>query len=341
MDEPSSSQSQSSQPQDSQPQGSQSQQTSITSAERKAAWIQACRPRTLPLAAAGSVIAAALAFDFGVFRWAIFILMLITSIQLQIIANFADDYGDLKSGLDDDSRVGPKRGMQRGIITFAQMKRALIVLSCDTFTIGLILVIVSFMGGPDLDGGALATIIAFVALGIVCIAAAMLYTMGKHPYGYMGLGDIVSFFFFGIVAVVGGTFLYVHAFTWVSLVAAIGLGLPTAAVMNVNNMRDSAADKAKGKRTIANLLGDPAMRVYETVLLACAAVCFLASAAMCGVTHPLAYIALVISFVPWIRMLATMWKTPDPQHFDRLMKPTSMGSVIVAIVFAAVVVIAG
>lgn len=305
----------------------------VTPEQRRQAWIEATRPRTLPLAAAGSLVAAGIAAAAGQLRWPVFALMLLTSVLLQVIANFADDYGDLKSGLDDETRVGPKRGLQRGIITFPQMKRALIVTSALTFSVGVALVVVSFTGGPPMDGGSVAAIVAFVALGAAAIAAAMLYTMGSHPYGYIGLGDVVSFVFFGIVAVVGGSFLYLHEFTAQAWVGGVALGLPVMAVMNVNNMRDARRDAAKGKRTVANMLGDPAMRVYETALLVASAVLFVVTEALCGSRSPLGYVLLLVCYLPWARMLADMWREPDPERFDRLMAPVSMGAVAVAAVF--------
>ena len=318
-----------------------SQATTFTAQERKAAWVQAVRLRTLPLAVAGSLVAAALAGIAGVFRPAVFVLMLVTSAALQVIANFADDYGDLASGLDDETRVGPKRGLQRGVIKVPEMRRALVGLSAATFVVGVALVVVAFTGGPAMSGNSVAAMVAFVVLGVAAIAAAMLYTMGKHPYGYVGLGDVMSFLFFGVVSVVGGSFLYLHEFTWVSLVAALALGLPVMAVMNVNNMRDAKRDAAKGKRTVANRLGDPTMRVYETALLVGGAALFVVAMALCGVTNPAAYVVLAASFVPWARVLVTMWKTPDPERFDRLMGPTSIGSVIVALAWTLMVALFG
>ena len=245
-----------------------------SSAEKRAAWVQACRLRTLPLAAAGSVVAAALAADAHAFRWPVFVLMFLTSVALQVIANFADDYGDLASGLDDDSRVGPRRGMQRGIISVPEMRRALAGLVAATLALGVALVIVAFASGPALGGGTVVAAVVFVALGVASIAAAMLYTMGRHPYGYVGLGD-------------------------------------------------------------------PAMRVYETALVVASVALFLLSAALCGVRSPLAYLVILVACVPWARALVAMWRIPDPERFDRLMGPMSGGSVIVAAVFALVVVIAG
>ena len=184
-----------------------SEATSTTNKQQvRAAWIEAMRPRTLPLAAAGSVVAAGIAAAAGQFRIEVLMLMFVTSILLQIIANFADDYGDLSHGLDDETRVGPKRGLQRGVITMKQMKLALVGTCALTFAVGVALILVAFSGGPAMTGSSWTAIVVFVVLGVACIAAAICYTIGKHPYGYIGLGDFMSFLFFGIVAVVGGTF---------------------------------------------------------------------------------------------------------------------------------------
>lgn len=307
--------------------------------ERRAAWIEAARPRTLPLAASGSLVAAGVAAAYGEFRWGVFALMFVTSVLMQVIANFADDYGDLSHGLDDETRVGPKRGLQRGVIAVPQMRRALVATCAATFAVGVALVAVSFLGGPAMTGGAWTAAAVFVALGLCAIAAAVLYTMGRHPYGYIGLGDLMSFLFFGVLAVVGGSFLYLHAFTWASLVASFALGCPVVAVMNVNNMRDAKADAAKGKRTVANMLGDPGMRVYETVLLALGAVLFLASLAMLGVDGFVPYFLTTVCFAVWGAVAGRMWATPDPERFDRLMAPTSMGTVLVSLAWLASVLI--
>lgn len=225
-----------------------------TVAETRAAWVEAARPRTLPLAASGAVIAAGLAASAGAFRIEVLVLMLLVSVLLQVIANFADDYGDLAHGLDDETRVGPKRGMQRGVISPAEMRRVLVATCAVTFALGCALIYVSFADGPALGAGSLGAAAALVLLGLAAIAAAVLYTVGPHPYGYLGLGDLMSFTFFGLVAVIAGSFLYTHAFSVASIAAGVALGLPVAAVMNVNNMRDSLDDAAKGKRTVANRL---------------------------------------------------------------------------------------
>lgn len=326
----------------------------FTRDEVRAAWVQAARLRTLPLAASGSFIAAGIAAHFGVFRIEVFALMFVVSMLLQVIANFADDYGDLAHGLDDETRVGPKRGMQRGIITPAQMKRALTGMCALTFALGCALIAVAFTGGPARTGGTWSAAAFFVVLGAVSIAAAVLYTVGPHPYGYLGLGDIVSAVFFGLVAVIGGGFLYLHAFEPLTLAAGIALGLPVAAVMNINNMRDSTADAAKGKHTIANRLygrraalgpdaGERAMRLYHLVLVWCSVALFLIAIAVAGGPTPRTLAGAVIVCLcarPLLGATYGVARELDHTKLDRFMAPTSMGTVLVALGVTAALVIA-
>lgn len=328
---------------------------SASAHEVKAAWIEAARPRTLPLAASGSLIAAGLAAARGAFRFEVFALMFVVSILLQVIANFADDYGDLSHGLDDESRVGPKRGMQRGIITPSQMKRALFATCALTFALGCVLIWVSFLRGPQLNGDAVTVMGIFIAFGVAAIAAAVFYTVGPHPYGYMGLGDIMSFAFFGLMSVCAGSFLYLHSFDPASLIAGVALGLPVAAVMNINNMRDSLDDFSKGKRTIANKLyelgegsngrvsGEQAMRMYHSALLYLSLVLFVTFIfAVKGFSLRtfIAGAAICLSFQPLMSALAGIVNEPDHTKLDRFMAPTSLGTVAVAIMVTLCLVIA-
>ena len=380
--------------------------SSFSPQEARAAWIEAARLRTLPLAASGSLIAAGIAASRGAFRPEVFALMLVVSVLLQVIANFADDYGDLSHGLDDETRVGPKRGMQRGVITPSQMFRALVVMCLATFALGCALIYVSFAGGPAMEGGTAAAMTAFLVLGIAAIAAAVFYTVGPHPYGYLGLGDFMSFIFFGLVAVIAGSFLYLHEFEPAAIVAALALGLPVAAVMNINNMRDSTADAAKGKRTIANtlyalgarkgrqiaqgasreeiaalaaklehgvgvkatevdealaqggaeavaratdpehlagIMGERYMRFYHVFLVYASLALFLVAVFLtCGVKLAsfVAAAAVWTAFTPLMRSLGGVVHQIDHTKLDRFMAPTSLGTVLVAIVFALSVALA-
>lgn len=291
------------------------------------AWIDALRLRSLPLAVAGSIIAAGIAALHDKFSLPVFVLMLLTAVLLQVISNFADEYGDLSTGLDDETRVGPIRGMQRGDITKKEMKLALIITSVLTVVVGIALLIV----GLGVDKLWLAGVL--LVIGLASLAAAMLYTMGSHPYGYIGLGDPMSFIFFGIVAVAGGATIYLGHFDPLTLIPGFALGFPVVGVLNLNNMRDAEDDRSKGKLTMANALGDPGMRMYHTVILVLAMILFVLYPMLEGIRDPVAYV-FVVGFVAYILHIRAVWRVDEPVGFDPLMKPLSLATVVLSIVYA-------
>lgn len=300
------------------------------------AWLTAVRTRTLPLAMAGTLIAAGIAYRAGVFRLPVALLMAAVAMLLQVIANFADEYGDLANGLDDETRVGPRRGMQAGLITPGQMRAALVTLSLLALALGAALIYVSLAGGPAFTGDPRGAGGALLALGVLAIWAAIAYTVGKRPYGYRGLGDLMSFVFFGPVSVVAGSFLYTHELDPLTLIPGVALGLLVMAVMHVNNMRDADDDRAKGKVTIANKLGDARMRTYYAVLVNLSAVLFIAYLAASGHLSVLGVVMVLISFVQLFRTEREILAEPDSTSFDRFMAPTSGGAFVVAFIFMAV-----
>lgn len=295
-------------------------------AAKKSAWIEALRLRTLPLAAAGVVIAGGIGAFYHQFSWFIFIPMLLMALAMQILSNFADEYGDLVNGVDDDDRLGPIRGLQRGDITKDEMKRAMVITSGIINLLALLTIYASF-GTSNWLG-----FFIFLVLELCCVAAAILYTIGPKPYGYIGLGDLISFIFFGVVAVVGGTYLYTHTLDARVLLPAVGLGLPVIAVLNLNNMRDCETDKSKGKVTIANLLGDPLMRYYQAGLLIVSMLLFALYPLTVGATNPLCWL-FIIGYLGWIKTIQPVLTLQDRKAFDRLMKPTAGVTVIVAVLF--------
>lgn len=223
-------------------------------------WILAARLRTLPLSLSGLLLAGFIAKSEGIFRNDIFFLSLLTTLAFQILSNFANDYGDAVKGTDAN-RIGEQRAVASGLITKGQMKTAItIMVVISLICVGALLYVAFY---PE----NLNYIYIFLGLGIASILAAMAYTMGKKPYGYIGLGDVFVFLFFGILAVVGGEFLYSKSFQWEILLPAASMGCWSVAVLNLNNMRDVENDVKNNKITIASKLGFQNSKYYQMVLM--------------------------------------------------------------------------
>jgi 1,4-dihydroxy-2-naphthoate octaprenyltransferase len=228
-------------------------------------WIETTRPATLPLSFASILTGSALAAWRGGFSLPITLLALLTAVLLQILSNFANDYGDALKGSDGQERLGPLRGIQKGLITIDEMRRALwICLLCCIIT-GSALVWSACQNLND--------IIGFLFLGLLAIVAAITYTVGKNPYGYLGLGDLAVLMFFGWLGVSGSYHLQTHAFHMSILLPASGCGLLATAVLNINNLRDLDTDQKSGKRTLALRLGPLRARYYHIALLFTALLC--------------------------------------------------------------------
>lgn len=225
------------------------------------AFVQAARLRTLPLAIGSIVVGSALAAFFYEHDWRITALALLTAILLQVLSNFANDYGDFKKGTDDDTRQD--RALASGSLTIHQMKNALILTSILTLICGVSLLWISF---DSVNFG----FIGLFVIGLLSIGAAIKYTVGKNPYGYSTLGDVAVFIFFGLVAVLGTYYLqsgkFDHGF-YASIVPACAIGLLATGVLNINNIRDIEGDKMNGKITLAARLGKSAAEYYQLVLV--------------------------------------------------------------------------
>ena len=211
-------------------------------------WMQAFRLRTLPLALSCIAMGAFLAASVNAFRLDVFLLCVLTTISLQILSNLANDYGDSIHGADSVERVGPSRTVQRGMISSAQMKIAVIVFVGLCLSSGITLLIVSF----GMNWNAL---LFFFGLGVLSIFAAVAYTVGKRPYGYIGLGDVSVLIFFGIVGVMGSYYLFTKEISWKELLPALSCGLFSIGVLNVNNIRDIDSDRKAGKFSIPVRVG--------------------------------------------------------------------------------------
>jgi 1,4-dihydroxy-2-naphthoate polyprenyltransferase len=224
-------------------------------------WLAAARLRTLPLAFSGIILAAFLAKSKGVFSLPTFLLTISTTVLLQVLSNFANDYGDTQNGADLVDRVGPTRTVQSGSITPALMLKGIYFIGILALLSGLVLLYVAF-------SGFLNTYFAvFLTIGILAIIAAYTYTAGSKPYGYAGLGDVSVFIFFGLVGVLGTLFLFTKSFESIDLLPAMASGALATGVLNINNIRDIASDKKAGKITIPVRLGRSYAIFYHTFLI--------------------------------------------------------------------------
>ncbi len=233
-------------------------------------WIAAARPRTLPLALASIILGSFLAASRqlgtgGHFSWAVAGLAVLTTIFLQILSNFANDYGDAVSGKDTEARVGPRRAVATGDISKEAMLRAIIVTGLLALGSGIWLLVVALLDvGWQANAG---TFYGLLILGLLSIAAAVGYTNGKRPYGYAGFGDIAVLIFFGWIGVLGTYFLHTLAWHPLLLLPATSVGLLATGVLNINNIRDIETDTATGKRSIPARIGRSQAIRYHWVLL--------------------------------------------------------------------------
>lgn len=225
-------------------------------------WIGAFRLRTLPLSLSCIGMGGFLAAAAGKFNGLIFTLCCLTTVFLQILSNLANDYGDSIHGADHADRKGPQRAVQSGAITSGQMKAAVVIFVLLCLASGISLLFVSF--GADWN-----SLLVFLGLGLLCIAAAIAYTVGNKPYGYLGLGDLSVLIFFGLVGVMGSVYLFTREIDWTNSLPALSCGLFSIAVLNVNNIRDIESDRAAGKFSVPVRIGrDHAIRYHWFLLIA-------------------------------------------------------------------------
>ena len=227
--------------------------------------IQSFRLRTLPLSMSGIVLGSGLAYPMAESRfsfWILFVFAILTTLSLQILSNLCNELGDARHGTDTDQQARMAYGLQSGAITEKQMQTLIYVFVFLCITFGTALVLMSF-------GTLLCTqSLVFLALGLLAIIGAITYTLGKHSYGYMGLGDLGVFLFFGLLSTMGSYYLQAKELSTEAVLAAIAIGLPIVGVLNLNNIRDMDNDRLHGKRTFAGLLGKTGGKIYHTILLA-------------------------------------------------------------------------
>jgi 1,4-dihydroxy-2-naphthoate polyprenyltransferase len=248
-------------------------------------WVAGARPRTFPAAVAPVLAGTGVAAYVDSLVWWKALLALLVSLALQVGVNYANDYSDGIRGTDED-RVGPMRLVGSGRATPAAVKRAAFAAFGVAAVAGLVL--------------AAATTWWLVAVGAVCIVAAWFYTGGKSPYGYLGLGEVMVFVFFGLVAVIGTTFVQTETWEWAALYAGVGVGALACAILVTNNLRDIPTDTESGKNTLAVRLGDERTRYFYVLLVLAAAAAVVAVAAA---THwwVLPALAFLVPMLPAVR----------------------------------------
>lgn len=254
------------------------------------------RLRTLPLSLAGVMCGGLLAWATYGNGWTV-VLTMLTACALQVLSNLSNEMGDHLSGVDGEGREGPNYSMTDGGLSVKQMWRAINGTVVVCALCGLAMVLVSWSAGilpASADGttGAGGTpvlqAIGVLLLGAAAIWAATHYTLGKKPYGYRGLGDVFVFIFFGLVSVLGSYFVVAHTIDlepWL-LLPAVGMGLLSVAVLNVNNIRDMHSDEGI-RKTIPLRIGERRARWYQTILVVLGVAAFVVCNLWCLLLVPL------------------------------------------------------
>ncbi len=234
-------------------------------------YIQSFRLRTLPLSMSGIILGTGLAFhhsnlSFSDYRTlSVFVFAILTTLSLQILSNLCNELGDAQKGTDTDQNARIQYGLQAGLITEKQMKNMIYCFILLSVVFGTTLVWLSF-------GTLFCTkSLVFLGLGALAIIGAITYTLGKHNYGYKGLGDIGVFLFFGLLSTMGSFYLQTQTITKECAVAAVAIAMPIVGVLNLNNIRDMDNDKVHNKKTFASRLGKTGGKIYHTILLT---ICF-------------------------------------------------------------------
>lgn len=287
------------------------------------AWFEAARLRTLPLSVSGILVGSFYAFSQGFSNWAILAFALITTLGLQVLSNFANDYGDGVKGTDNEHRIGPARAIQSGAISIDAMKKGIIITALLTLIAAVLLIYTSF-GKENF-----AYSVFFFFLGLAAIAAAIKYTVGNSAYGYRGLGDIFVFIFFGLVSVLGCYFLFAKNIDSYIVLPAIALGLLSVAVLNLNNMRDQVGDALSGKNTLVVKMGSQRAKMYHYAIVVTALVLTLAFAVL-SQFKPMQYIFLV-AYLPFLIHLKTVVKNTVPRELDPELKKVALGTFFLSV----------
>lgn len=309
------------------------------------AWISAARLRTLPLSISGIIVGSSMFNNiilntnpsieyktgFGgkllfFSEISIFWLAIATTLGLQILSNFANDYGDGVKGTDNEDRVGPQRALQSGAISRKEMFRGIVITAIITLILAILLIYVSF--GKEY----FVYSVFFFLLGLAAIIAAIKYTMGNAAYGYRGLGDVFVFIFFGLVSVVGCYFLFTKNLSWLVFLPATAIGFLSAAVLNLNNMRDHDSDKKAKKNTIVVKMGLVKAKKYHYFLVIGAMISMLVFSFFTYEYYT--NLLFLIAFIPLLIHLNKVVKTKNAVDLDPELKKVALSTFLLAVLFS-------
>lgn len=298
-------------------------------------WIDAARVRTLPLSVSGILVGSFYALSrptqeiltpTQVFSWKIFGLLILTTIGLQVLSNFANDYGDGVKGTDNEDRIGPKRAIQSGVISPQAMKRAIVITALLTFLAALALIYVAF------EFKYFYYSLVFLILGIIAITSAIRYTVGKEAYGYKGYGDVFVFIFFGLVSTYGSYFMFAKEFNLYLLLPAIAIGFLSMGVLNLNNMRDEASDRKAGKNTIVVKIGGEKAKQYHYFLVITAMILVLAFGFLKN--FAIDQFLYVIVFLPLTSHLLRVKRATNPSQLDPELKRLAIATFLLSLLLS-------
>ena len=299
-------------------------------------WINAARLRTLPLSISGIIMGSFIArwrlnLEGKAWDWVIFALALLVTLLYQILSNYANDYGDGIKGTDK-SRINEaeQRAVASGRISAKQMGNAVGTMAVISFVATLALLYRAFY--PQF----MTELWIFVGLGIACILAAIGYTVGKKPYGYWGLGDLMVFIFFGLVSVCGSYFLFTKTFHWDILLPATAIGMMSTAVLNLNNMRDIESDRLAGKKTLAVTMGFRNAMIYGVVLLMLPLILILIFLGVNGFMESGNYYAFIVMvlLLPLTGVRRRIMAVKSPKDLDPFLKQIGIITLMMAILLA-------
>ena len=264
-------------------------------------WWSAVRPATLAASVAPVLAGTAVAIHQGGARWGAGIAALVVALAMQLGVNFANDYSDHVRGADA-SRVGPLRAASSGVVSPAQVRLAAIAAFALAAIVGVAL--------------SLAVDWRLLLVGAACLLAGWLYTGGPRPYGYLGLGEVFVFVFFGLVATVGTAYVETGRVTTLAVLMGCGIGFLATAILVLNNLRDIETDEAAGKRTLATLIGRGPTRMLLLVLV-------------CAVTVMAMHFGIPIASVP----VRTAFATTSPPQLVRALKRMASAELAYALLF--------